>query len=108
MRPIKVAKQDDTQSVISEGLSAADLVVTAGFARLKDGAEVQVSAPGEEGNRSAPAASATQPGAPASETASITPTEGQAGAPGESRGKRGEGRKHGRKREADAVRAVGP
>ena len=39
-------------AVISQGLTAADCVVTAGFARLKDGAEVKVSATGPGSRRS--------------------------------------------------------
>ncbi len=108
MRAVKVAQQNETSSVIAEGLSASDLVVTAGFARLKDDAEVKVSKPGEEGSSStAPSASAPQAGAPASETASISPS-GQAQSATEVQSKRGEGHKHRHKREADAVRAVGP
>jgi len=116
MRPIKVAQQDDSQSVIAEGLSAADIVVTAGFARLKDGAEVQVSAPEEGKGRATPQASAPQADAgiaPTSETASITAGEpAQPAARTNDRRQRGEGRHRGRKTNsdtnADLVPAVGP
>jgi multidrug efflux system membrane fusion protein len=105
VRPIKVTQQDDTDTVVSEGLSGGDVVVTAGFARLKDGAAVDVS-PYES---SAPAASATHAGATASETASITPAAGeQPAARPEGRRKRGEGRRRDRRREADAVPARVP
>ena len=105
VRPIKVTQQDDTDTVVSEGLSGGDVVVTAGFARLKDGAAVDVS-PYES---SAPAASATHAGAAASETASITPAAGeQPAARPEGRRKRGEGRRRDRRREADAVPARVP
>ena len=109
VRPIKVSQQDDSETVIAEGLSVADVVVTAGFARLKDGAEVAVSEPGDSSSQPAPAARAPQAGnAAASETASITPAvEGPpAAAHAEGRRKRGEGRKRGRRREADAVPAA--
>jgi len=112
VRPVKVAQQDDTESVISDGLGAADVVVTAGFARLKDGAEVTVSAPGEEKSRSAPKASAPQAAAakvPTSETASISaPPRGSSAVRPEGRRKRGERHKRGRRRGADVVPAVGP
>lgn len=105
VRPIKVTQQDDTDTVVSEGLSGGDVVVTAGFARLKDGAAVDVS-PYES---SAPAASATHAGATASETASITPAAGeQPAARPEGRRKRGEGRRRDRRREADTVPARAP
>jgi multidrug efflux system membrane fusion protein len=43
MRPITVAKQDETQTVVSNGLIPPERVVTTGFARLTDGAKVTVS-----------------------------------------------------------------
>ena len=48
MRPVTVAQQDDADAVISQGLSASEQVVVAGFARLKDGAEVKVGAPADK------------------------------------------------------------
>lgn len=103
-RPVTIAQQDDKQAVVASGLTAGEQVVTAGFARLKDGAEVTIS----DDNGEAPAAakpqanagSGTQPSA--AETASIDPA-----APAEGRRKgrrerkagehrhRGEGRRHG-------------
>ena len=44
-RPISVGQQDETLAVITKGLAPSDTVVTTGFARLKDGAEVIVSPP---------------------------------------------------------------
>ena len=109
VRPIKVTQQDDTETVVAEGLSGADVVVTAGFARLKDGAEVTVSKPGESTTTPAPAADASQAGTAASETASITRSEdGTPAARPEGQRKRGEGRKHRHTREADAVPAASP
>ena len=43
VRPITVAQQDENQAVISRGLRADERVVTTGFARLTDGAEVAVT-----------------------------------------------------------------
>jgi membrane fusion protein, multidrug efflux system len=43
VRPVTIAQQDDTRAVIATGLSAAEQVVTTGFARLKDGAKVSVA-----------------------------------------------------------------
>jgi multidrug efflux system membrane fusion protein len=102
VRPVTVAQQDDTNSVISKGLVAADTVVTTGFARLKDGAEVKVAPPeGQpaDGSKSSVPQAANDKGA--GETASI----GTAATPAPDaaqpviRQKRGEG-KRGRRREA--------
>ena len=43
VRPVTVAKQDETQSVISRGLQAGERVVTTGFARLTVGTKVNVT-----------------------------------------------------------------
>jgi membrane fusion protein, multidrug efflux system len=50
VRPITVQKQDETQTVISKGLEAAERVVTTGFVRLTDGTKVAI------GSSEAPAA----------------------------------------------------
>jgi len=42
MRPIKVQKQDEDQTVVASGLAPGDKVVTTGFARLTDGAKVTI------------------------------------------------------------------
>jgi membrane fusion protein, multidrug efflux system len=111
VRTIKVAQQNDAEAVIGEGLSATDVVVTAGFGRLKDRAEVQVSAPGAEKTPAAPEVSGPQAktgASPASETASITAGDpAQAPAGTEGRRKRGEGKKRGHRRDADAAPALG-
>ena len=44
IRPIKVQKQDETQTVVQSGLEPPDRVVTTGFARLTDGAKVTLTA----------------------------------------------------------------
>jgi multidrug efflux system membrane fusion protein len=43
MRAITVAKQDETQTVVSKGLEPPERVVTTGFVRLTDGAKVTIS-----------------------------------------------------------------
>ena len=108
MRPVTLAQQDDANAVVSQGLTAADLVVTAGFARLKDGAEVKVAPPGP-----APGAAATpgEPQAdasgltPASDTASIVPATvpPPASTSGQGRHKRGDGTHRGQRKDASAA-----
>jgi multidrug efflux system membrane fusion protein len=53
VRPITVEKQDETQTVVSKGLEAAERVVTTGFVRLTEGAKVGI------GSGEAPAAQPT-------------------------------------------------
>ena len=43
MRPITVAKQDETQTVVASGLQPPERVVTTGFARLNDGSKVSIA-----------------------------------------------------------------
>ena len=43
MRTITVQKQDETQTVVSKGLTPPERVVTTGFARLTDGAKITIS-----------------------------------------------------------------
>ena len=43
MRPITVAKQDETKTVVSKGLEPPERVVTTGFVRLTDGAKVSIN-----------------------------------------------------------------
>jgi multidrug efflux system membrane fusion protein len=42
MRPITVRKQDETQTVVASGVAPGERVVTTGFVRLTDGAQVTV------------------------------------------------------------------
>jgi multidrug efflux system membrane fusion protein len=106
VHPVTIAQQNDTEAVVAEGLSAADLVVTAGFARLKNGAEVKISGEGEANPAAQPApgapeADAGRPGKATAETASINPGEvAPAVARPEGRRKRAEGDKRGRRRDA--------
>jgi multidrug efflux system membrane fusion protein len=53
-RPIEVERQDETRAVIRAGLAEGETVVTTGFARLSEGAEVRVDTAG--GDAAAPAA----------------------------------------------------
>ncbi len=93
VRPVTVGQQDEKVAVVSSGLKESELVVTTGFARLQDGADVTISKP--EGT--APSASdKPQAGASADgSTASInpgTPAAMQGDLRGEFRDrKRGEG-----------------
>lgn len=52
MRPIVVQKQDETQTVVKNGLEANERVVTTGFVRLTEGSKVSI------GDASAPSAAA--------------------------------------------------
>jgi membrane fusion protein, multidrug efflux system len=42
IRPVTVTKQDETQSVIGQGVTPPELIVTTGFARLTDNAKVTI------------------------------------------------------------------
>ena len=69
-----VGQQDETLAVIAKGSPPSDRVVTTGFARLKDGAEVIVSPPADaEARRSVDAGTpqASAATTPAGDTASI-------------------------------------
>jgi multidrug efflux system membrane fusion protein len=114
VRAVGVGQQDEKLTVVSKGLTSSDLVVTTGFARLKDGAEVNVSAPedtkpGATSGTSAPQTSTA--GGVGGDTASInaaTPANMQGDLRGEFRqgkreGKRGERR---RRREAGSPPAA--
>jgi membrane fusion protein, multidrug efflux system len=99
-RPISVGQQDETLAVITKGLAASDTVVTTGFARLKEGADVTVSAPEDQKPAASSDAGTPQANAakvPAGDTASInaaTPENMQGDLRREFRqGKRGEGRR---------------
>jgi multidrug efflux system membrane fusion protein len=75
VRRVTVVQQDAKLAVVGKGVAPADVVVTTGFARLKDGAEVKVSPPEEtkpaaSSDAGTPQANAAAPGA---DTASINP-----------------------------------
>jgi multidrug efflux system membrane fusion protein len=54
MRDLTLGPQDDTQAVVRSGLSAGDRVITAGFARLAEGAHVSVATAEEPTSGPAP------------------------------------------------------
>ncbi len=60
VRLVAVSQQDESQTVIANGLQAKDRVVTSGFAQLADGRKVTVSATGAPGS-GAPDATGGQP-----------------------------------------------
>jgi multidrug efflux system membrane fusion protein len=112
VRPISVDQQDEKLAVITKGLGASDTVVTTGFARLKDGAEVIVTTPEEQKPAASSDAGTPQASAanvPGGDTASInaaTPANMQGDLRREFRqGKRGEGRR-GSRREAGSPPAT--
>jgi multidrug efflux system membrane fusion protein len=77
-KPIVVTQQNETDAVISSGLSASDRVVTTGFANLSDGAKVIIGK--EDSTPSADLAPRKRSRAPDAQ-----------GKDGERRGKKGEG-----------------
>jgi multidrug efflux system membrane fusion protein len=104
VRNVAIAQQDETHAVISKGLTPADLVVTTGFARLKDGAEVKVSPPDDgkptaASDAAAPQANAAPVGGDTASINAATPALTPGDARPEGRHKRGEGRR-GSRREA--------
>ncbi|MBX9590787.1 MAG: efflux RND transporter periplasmic adaptor subunit [Hyphomonadaceae bacterium] len=48
LRPVTVTHQTEANAVIAKGLDSTERVVTTGFGRLKDGAEVAVATPKEQ------------------------------------------------------------
>jgi multidrug efflux system membrane fusion protein len=49
LRPVTLTLQNETQAIVAKGIEAGEQVVTTGFARLKDGSRVELSAPEEPG-----------------------------------------------------------
>lgn len=120
VRAVTVAQQDDRLAVISKGLTAGEQVVTSGFARLKDQAQVTI-ARGSEGegkdgkgkgggkpgtpdqtsqDQSAPAAgAAAAAGGPAPETGSTVKPDTAVRAEGE----RGKGERRVKRKQESAL-----
>lgn len=48
IKNVTVAQQDDTRAVISTGLDGSERVVTSGFVRLTDGAQLAIGEPGQQ------------------------------------------------------------
>ncbi|MDO9059588.1 MAG: efflux RND transporter periplasmic adaptor subunit, partial [Bradyrhizobium sp.] len=87
-KPVVVTQQNETDAVISSGLTASDRVVTTGFANLSDGAKVII---GKEG--SVPAAD-------------LAPRKRSRGP--DAKGKDGAGERPGKKGEGDQKGQTGP
>jgi multidrug efflux system membrane fusion protein len=111
VRSIAVTQQDDALAVVSKGVATADLIVTTGFARLKDGAEVTVSPPPDM----KPAASSdlgtpqARNSALPADTASINGATPDAASPAKARAeRRGERRRGEGKRRREAGNLPGP
>jgi membrane fusion protein, multidrug efflux system len=107
-RPVTVPQQDDARAVLATGVKAGDRVVTSGFARLKEGAEVAVATT-EELNAAPVAPKRESPrgeGKRKRDGAGPPPAQGEGTPKGDAQGKRGgEGRK---KREEAAPTAAAP
>ncbi|MFT4132601.1 efflux RND transporter periplasmic adaptor subunit [Labrys sp. (in: a-proteobacteria)] len=77
MRPVTVSQQGDQQVVVDSGLKNGEKIITTGFARLSDGAKVEVSksgaVPAEEDEEGL--------GAPAAQPETGSKTEGGEGQP---------------------------
>ena len=50
LKPVALTMQNESEAVVATGVAAGDRIVTTGFARLKDGARVDVSAPETPGS----------------------------------------------------------
>ncbi|KWT65186.1 putative Co/Zn/Cd efflux system membrane fusion protein [Hyphomicrobium sulfonivorans] len=108
LRNVTITQQDENLSVIASGVAAADKVVTTGFSRLKDGADVRVDAPGDAApppatsgaGREGPSQASTRRGAPG-DTASINGLAPAAAAAPAQRTNRGNGEGR-RQRDGDA------
>ena len=109
---VAISQQDERIAVVTSGVAADDRVITTGFARLKEGAEVSV---GEPDNKAAPAdnpapQASARGSVPPDDTASIkTLAPPPAVTPANAReyngkGRRGEGR---RRKEAGSTGAPG-
>jgi membrane fusion protein, multidrug efflux system len=99
LRPVTVGQQDDQQAVIETGLKLGEKVITTGFARLSDGAKVEVAAPDATG---APLVDDKTPPAAASgeaQPANATTGEGN----GKRRHKDGAGGQHRRQNGGNAA-----
>jgi multidrug efflux system membrane fusion protein len=94
-KPVVVTQQNETDAVISSGLSASDRVVTTGFANLSDGAKVFIGR--DDQTPSADLAPRKRTRAPSA--------QGKDGT-GERRGKKGEGDQKGRTGPAPAEGGV--
>jgi multidrug efflux system membrane fusion protein len=60
LRPVTVSHQTETTAVVAKGLDRSERVVTTGFSRLKDGAEVTVATPEQQETAAAERQAATE------------------------------------------------
>ena len=111
VRKVAISQQDERLAVVTTGVATADRVVTTGFARLKEGAEVSVGEPDNAAPVDTPAPQASaRDTAPPNDTAAIkTLAPPSAVTPANARehngkGRRGEGR---RRKEAGSAGAPG-
>jgi membrane fusion protein, multidrug efflux system len=92
VRPVTVTQQDDLIAVVTKGLNVGERIVTSGFARLKDGSEVNVTRM-QPASGTAEPSPATTDGAKAAPSAEAAPDDGTAKPRGERRQRaEGEGR----------------
>jgi len=108
---VTISQQDEQLAVIAKGVATNDRVVTTGFARLKEGAEVSVSGPddgssGTDTDNPAPQASAD--GKLPADTASINTLAPAAVAPANARENKGKGRRGEGRRRKEAGAATAP
>lgn len=83
-RTIEITRQDETRAVIRSGLADGETVVTTGFARLSEGAQVKVDEGVPEGATDGPPAAGDRPrrtGGPAGKTGAAEGETPAAGAP---------------------------
>ena len=74
VRAVTVAQQDDRVAVITKGLEAGETVVTSGFARLKDQAQVVVTRTDGAAAAGDPKAAPVSPAGPTSSAPESTPS----------------------------------
>ncbi|MEQ1696533.1 MAG: efflux RND transporter periplasmic adaptor subunit [Hyphomicrobiaceae bacterium] len=118
VRAVTVAQQDDRLAVISKGLSAGDQVVTSGFARLKDQAQVTIARGGEGDSKDGkekdgmgsgkpgPPDQTSQGREPAAAVASPAPQTGSTVQPdtaARAEGERGKGERRGKRKQESAL-----
>ena len=82
LRNVTVGRQNETEAVVTSGLTPPEQVITTGFARLTDGSEVRLAPAEASADTPAPAATATDPpagGAQAAPLGAGPPRSGEGG-----------------------------
>jgi multidrug efflux system membrane fusion protein len=100
VRPVSVGQQDEKLAVVTTGLRATEQVVTTGFARLKDGAEVSISPASEKPSTSGKPQAGTQADGETASVNAATPPDMK----GDLRGEFRDGRKHDGKHRGEGKR----